>query len=165
MPTTDLTHLVKAIGMCRERMVYGLEKTPDDRLDWVPAGEARSPLGIAGAASRFLFFLTYLVETKSFPERPSDPPPPPASREAAVAALNEGFAGLERAVAALTDADMTQLVPSPWGEQVPLAEMSWWMPMVLGYLQGQFNYIQTAYGDGDPNMPPEWYARAQPAGE
>jgi hypothetical protein len=27
---------------------------------------------------------------------------------------------------------------------------------VTGYWQGQLNYIQTAYGDMDPNMPPGW---------
>jgi hypothetical protein len=27
---------------------------------------------------------------------------------------------------------------------------------VMGYLQGQLNYCQMAYGDEDPNIPPSW---------
>jgi len=27
---------------------------------------------------------------------------------------------------------------------------------VTAYWQGQLNYIQTIYGDVDPNMPPGW---------
>jgi hypothetical protein len=27
---------------------------------------------------------------------------------------------------------------------------------VIGYFQVQLNYLQLAYGDTDPNMPPNW---------
>jgi hypothetical protein len=156
MALPQLQHLSKLITMSRNRFLYGLEQTPDDRLGWCPGGGAQTPLGIAGKAAGLAHVLTHLIEHQAFPERPATPPPPPADRAAARAAVEASFTRLQDRIASLSETDLHTPIPSPWGAMIPLAEMLWWTASAIGYMQGQLNYAQTAYGDMNPNIPPEW---------
>jgi len=42
----ELQPLENWITMSRSRFVYGLDRVPDDRLNWSPGGEARTPLAL-----------------------------------------------------------------------------------------------------------------------
>lgn len=156
MALTQLQPLLKNAGMARERFLYGLDQTPDDRLAWSPGGEAKTPLAVAGRLTLFLQFFAHLLETGAMPERPASLPPAPESRSAAKAALEQAFSRLEGLIEGLREGDLTRPMPTPWRTSIPALEMLWSLPTVLGYWQGQLNYIQTAYGDTNPNIPPTW---------
>lgn len=156
MALQRLENTLKAIDMSGARYLYGLDRTPDDRLNWKPTEQARSPLELAGHAISFTRFLSHYIQHRTFPERPETPPPPPSTRDEAKAALAAGFAGVRDTVSRLTEKDLAGEIQAPWGKMVPVEVMVVWLPMVLGYLQGQLNYVQVAYGDMDPNMPPDW---------
>ena len=51
--------------MGRSRFLYGLERTPDDRLNWSPGGAARSPLQQADRAAQFLTFVSYWLKNRA----------------------------------------------------------------------------------------------------
>ncbi len=156
MSLTELQPLLKTINMNRSRFLYGLDCVPDDRQDWSPGGAAHTPLQVAGRAAGFLQFLSHIIRERTMPERPGDPAPAPTDRAAARAAVDAAFGRLQASIEALTEADLTQPVPTPMGETIPLREMLGWVNGLIGYQQGQLNYLQLAYGDTDPNMPPEW---------
>jgi DinB superfamily len=156
MAVNQLQPLLKSMGMARNRFVYGLDRTPDDRLGWSPGGEAKTPLAVAGRLAAFLGFFSHLLETGSMPERPSGPMPVPESRAAAKSAVEAAFRRLEAQIQGLSEGDLARPMPTPWGTSIPALEMLWFVNSITGYWQGQLNYIQTAYGDTDPNMPPDW---------
>jgi len=156
MPLPQLQPLLKVIAMNRSRLLYGLEKTPDDHLTWSPGGEARPALHLVGRAALFAGYLAHLIQHRAAPDMQGGPPPLPQTREEAKAALESAFDRLRSAIAGLSEADLELKVPVPWGESVPVGHMLWSVPGVLGYQQGQLNYVQTAYGDTDANIPPNW---------
>jgi hypothetical protein len=156
MAMESLQPLLKAMGMSERRFLYGLDRTPDDRLKWSQGGEAKTPLDVAGRVVGFLGFFSHLLESQTLPERPSSPPPSPGNREEAKAAVGAAYARLRALIERLTEADLDKAVPTPWGTTMPAREMLRAINGVTGYWQGQLNYIQTIYGDMDPNMPPGW---------
>jgi hypothetical protein len=154
MPTLDIAGLQRFISMSRRRITYGLDRTPDDRLDWRPAPDAPSPLEMALRISVFATNVSQYIRTGAFPERRE--PPVATNREEAKTLVDAACAALAEAVAGITDEALERPVMAPWGGQVPLREMMWFIPGGLMYYQGQLNYLQLAYGDTDPNMPPNW---------
>jgi hypothetical protein len=156
MAVTQVKALVKALTMGRDRFVYGLEKTPDDRLAWSPGSEARTPLQLAGTVAGFIGFMTHITREGTMPERTGEQPPAPETREAAQAAVAGSLNAAIAAVESLSEADLLKQVPVPWGGTIPCGEFIRFLPSVLNYFQGQLNYLQTIYGDKDPNMPPSW---------
>jgi hypothetical protein len=159
MAVTQLEPIVKYVAMAKERFVYGLDKVPDDRLNWSPGGAAKSPLGLADKVSGFLFFISQMIGTGAMPDRNAPQPAASATREEAKARVEQAFDKLHSVLSGLTESDLSRTFPAPWGEQVSVLEMAAHLPSVGGYFQGQLNYAQLAYGDEDPNMPPSWHAR------
>jgi DinB family protein len=156
MAVSQLQSLLKGMEMSERRFLYGLDRTPDDRLNWSPGGEAKTPLGVAGRLTGFLSFFSHLLETGAMPERPDSLPPPPENREAAKSAVAAAFRRLATLIEGMSEEDLARPLPTPWGTAVPAREMLGWINGVTSYWQGQLNYIQTIYGDVDPNMPPGW---------
>jgi hypothetical protein len=148
--------LMKHVEMARSRFLYGLDRTRDDRLKWNPGEAALTPLELAGKTARFVGFMTHYFEHRAMPERPASPPPAPQSREEAKAALDASFRRMLEVLDGLTEADLQQTVTTPWRQTVALGEVLWTIPGIIAYHQGQLNYLQLAYGDTDPNIPPEW---------
>jgi len=156
MPLAQLEPLIAGLGMARSRFVYGLERVPEERLNWSPGGTAKSALQLADKMAGFLGFFTHLIEHQTMPDRGGAMPPVSESLDAAKAAVESAFDRITAAVTALTEADLSKPVPTPWGVKYPLYGMLWWVLSITGYFQGQLNYFQTAYGDEDPNIPPSW---------
>ena len=129
---------------------------PDDRLTWSPGGAAGTPLALAGRLADFLGFFSHLVTERTVPERPSEPPPAPASRDEAKAKVAGAFDRLTKVIENVSQADLPQQIPVPWGGTMPLGELIHGSSGIVSYFQGQLNYLQLCYGDTDPNMPPEW---------
>jgi DinB family protein len=156
MAIASLQPLLKTVGQAQSRFLYGLEKTPDERLNWSPSETASTPLQIAGKLAGFLGVMAHMFQERTMPERPPTPPPPPGSREEAKAAITAASGRLQSAIERLSEPDLSQTVTMPWGTTVAIGELIWSVTGVIGYWQGQLNYLQTAYGDMDPNMPPDW---------
>ncbi|MBI3909415.1 MAG: DinB family protein [Armatimonadetes bacterium] len=155
MAIPQVRDLLKGLLMARSRFLYGLDRTPDDRLHWSPAVGAPTPLQVAGKLEGFLHFLAYLAQNRAMPEGMA-PPPAPGSREESKARLDAAFARLQSVIAELSTADLEQPLPVPWGGTPALSLVLCMLPGVTGYFQGQLNYIQITYGDKDANIPPNW---------
>jgi hypothetical protein len=155
MPLPQAHNVLKYLVMAQNRFLHGFDRVPDDRLSWSPGGEAPTPLQLAGKLTRFLTFITHVLADRQMPERTGAPPEPPATREEAKRVVDSGFATLRGAVTGLTERDLAAEVPVPWG-QATIEHVLWQIPAVVGYLQGQMNLVQLAYGDTDPNIPPDW---------
>src|SRR5881628_2546069 len=125
MPLSQLQPLLKTIAMGRSRFLYGLENTPDDRLNWSPGGEARTPLQLAGRLAFFAGHLAHLIEHRAAPDMQGGPPPPPQTREEAKKAVEGAFDRLRSVIAGLSEADLEQKVPVPYGEAAPVGHMIW----------------------------------------
>jgi hypothetical protein len=97
-----------------------------------------------------------MLKNHAMPERPSGPAPSPGSREEANASVESAFRELRAHIESMTASDLAQTLPTPWGTTTSAGEMLGWISGVTAYWQGQLNYIQTCYGDVDPNMPPGW---------
>jgi DinB superfamily len=155
MSVPQVQEVLKGLAFGERRFIYGLECVPDDRLNWSPGGAAKTPLQLAGKTADFLGFFSTLLETRKRPDFGGSWPPPPQTRAEANAKLEAAFARLRAVVTALSEVDLSQIVPAPWGEAT-IGQAIGWINGVLSYHQGQLNYVQMAYGDEDPNMPPEW---------
>ena len=157
MPTAEVAALINNVTMARDRIVFGLEKVPDERLAYKPSETSASPLEVAGKASGFAAFLGHMIATGQMPDRSGGPQPAPTTREAAAGALSGCFEQLISNLSSLTDEDLNRSITMPWGSVVTARDLLWGVPGVVGYWQGQLNYIQTTYGDLEPNIPPSWF--------
>jgi hypothetical protein len=159
MPIPETAPVLKALEMCRSRFVFGLDRTPDDRLNWSPGGAASTPLQLGAKLAGFLETIGYMLKHRQWPDRDATPPPAPTTREEAKRRVDSACGRLGSFIGELTTADLEGPVPAPWG-QATAGEMLGWVNGVILYHQGQLNYVQLCYGDLDPNMPPDWVARA-----
>ena len=155
MAIPEVTPAIQGLKMAESRFLYGLDRTADDRLDWSPGGAAKTPLQLAGKLEGFLGFLTYMLQNHAMPERRGELPPTPATREEAKQRVAAGFARINDVLQGLQPADLDQPVPAPWGES-SVRQLVGGLGGVVAYHQGQLNYCQLAYGDEDPNIPPNW---------
>ena len=146
----------RGLEMARTRFLYGLDKTPDDKLEWSPGGSAKNALQLAGKLAGFLTFFDHILQHQTWPERPATPPPAPSDRDAAKNAVHAAFSKVQATIAGLTEEGLAKQAAAPWGAQLTLAEWVTAVGGVVAYHQGQLNYLQLAYGDEDPNIPPEW---------
>lgn len=155
MNNPELEAAAVALERARTRFLFGLNKTPEDRLEWSAGGSATSPLQIAGKLLNFLRFLAPFFREQAMPPPPPDGTPP-ATREEAAAAIDQAFRELSEAIAGLSEDDLSAEPQVAW--MAPMSLRAWLMLSFqgLGYYQGQLNYIQLAGGDVDPNLPPEW---------
>jgi len=156
MATQDLAPLKKTLRMARSRFLYGLEKTPDDRLHWSPAEGVATPLALAGKVVTFLRFSQYLIQHGGPPEGARPDLPEYADRQEAQTAVGAAFDRALAFVDGLTDEDLGRTLTPPWRTPASGAEFVQFLPVLVGYFQGQLNLLQACYGDADPNIPPGW---------
>lgn len=147
---------LKTLAMGRNRFLYGLDVTPDDRLTWSPGGSAYTPLQLAGRLAGFLGFITHLVQAGEMPENRGEQPPAPVSREEVKERLGAAFERLAGVAQSLSAEELARPVPTPWGEPIPASAMLKGANQVVSYFQGQLNYAQLIYGDTNANIPPNW---------
>lgn len=153
----ELRLTAKMLRMTRSRYLHGLATVPDHRLTWSPSADAHTPLELARAAVDFLRFTAHFATYRTLPSRETIPPIP-ITRDEAVAALEAGFDALSAALETVTEADLEIEVQAPWsgGGTITLGFFLASTMYVDGYMQGQLNYLQTAYGDKNPNIPEGW---------
>jgi hypothetical protein len=156
VPHEQVKPVLKALAMGRNRFLFGLDATPDDRLSWSPGGSAYTPLQLAGRVAGFLDFLGEMLRTGVMPDRSGGPPPPPATREEAKDRVAGAFDRMQAMLQGFTEVDLARPVPTPWGEPTPAALLLSVPASVVSYFQGQLNYLQLIYGDTNANMPPNW---------
>ncbi|MFN3653330.1 MAG: DinB family protein [Armatimonadota bacterium] len=155
MPSADVQYLLKYLAMARSRFVHGLDCVPDERLNWSPGEGAKTPLQIADSCAGFFGFVGYALKNGAMPESREFPPASP-DRESAKQRLGDAFDALADVVRNLTDEDLQRTMPVPWRTEVPVESFLYWVSSVAGYWQGQLNYLQTTYGDREPNVPKGW---------
>jgi hypothetical protein len=155
MAIPQVQEVLKIISMGRNRFLYGLERVPDDRLNWSPGGAASTPLQLAGKTAVFLSFVSHVLQTRTPPNFDAPRPEPPNTREEANAVVNAAFTQLRKVVSEFTEGDLRQTAPAPWGD-TPIGALLLWISGLILYHQGQLNYLQLTYGDEDPNIPPNW---------
>jgi hypothetical protein len=160
MAASQVEDLVNAVGMAGERFLYGLGKTPDDRLAWAPVEGAKTPLQVAARMSGHVRFITHAIRERSLPpDRSVFYTTPPTNRQEAESAVQGALQGLVETLSALTEADLETPMQAPWGETMPVRRYLPFSLNSISYFQGQLNYVQIAYGDTDPNIPPHWRER------
>ncbi len=155
MPIPQAQLILKDLVLAQHRFLYGLDRTPDERLDWSPGEARKSPLQVAGTLAQFLNFIAHTLASQEMPSWDVDSLPSPVTRDAAKEAVATACAALRRAVEGLEPADLTRKPPPPWSEET-LEEVLWQINGTILYHQGQLNYLQLCYGDRDPNIPPNW---------
>jgi hypothetical protein len=155
MADPQITSFLKGLAMARNRFLYGLDKVPDDRLNWTPGGSAKSALQLAGRLTGFMSMFAGAIKTGEFARPTGEAPPAPETRDAAKAAVEGAFARVREGVSGLSGADLERDLTAPWGP-MKLRDLLGGVQSVGGYAQGQLNYLQLCYGDEDPNMPPNW---------
>ncbi|MGV3724558.1 MAG: hypothetical protein ACO1SX_26990 [Actinomycetota bacterium] len=156
MPSIDLADVAKSVEMARERLIYGLEQTPDEQLNQSVTETAKSPLRIAAFAVRFVGFMGPMLAAGTLPDRNAEWPEP-KTREEAIQMVDTAFRSLEATIVGLTEEDLQRPMMVPWRAVVPTSTMVVFGVGALGYIQGQLNYAQTVYGDMEPNIPPQWF--------
>jgi len=155
MSLPQLRPILKQLAMGRSRYLFGLDRVPDDRLNYSPGGDARSPLALADYHANFFRMVNYLITRRAFPtERPEIVPS--ASREEAKAKVDAAYGALIATVKELSEDDLRKTLPAPWGGELTVEEFLTAGVFVAGYTQGQLNYVQMCYGDTDANIPPGW---------
>lgn len=155
MPIPQADLILKGLVTGQRRFLYGLDKTPEERLNWSPGEAEKSPLQVAGSLAQFLSFIADTLAHRDLSRWEGGFPPPPETRDAAKEAIDSGCAAVRQAVEGLEPADLTGKPPAPWGEDT-LEEVLGVIHGTIMYHQGQLNYIQLCYGDQDPNIPPDW---------
>src|SRR5947208_3063945 len=68
-----LNDLVANLEMARDRFVHGLDKVPDDRLEWTPGGASRNALALAGREAGFVGSVAQALRARAMPARPRSP--------------------------------------------------------------------------------------------
>src|SRR5438477_10980016 len=113
MPIPQAHLVLKGLITGQRRFLYGLDKTPDDRLEWSPGEADKSPLQVTGSLSQFLTFIAHMLAHREMPSRAGSSPPP-ATRDAAREAIETAGAAVRRAVDELETGDLDRIFPVPW---------------------------------------------------
>ena len=151
----QLKGIDSALGFAHRRFTHGFAQVPEERLNWSPGGSAHTPLAIAGRVVRFIGFIGAALGARAMPTPPAGGfAAGPDTRAAALEAIDGAFERLHAALGSLTEADLALTLRAPWGQDMTLAEWAAFVNQVIGYLQGQMNLVQLAYGDEEPHIPP-----------
>src|SRR5262249_24741779 len=96
-----------------------------------------------------------IIVTKGLPSREGGQGALPTSRAAVNGALTNAFDALDAAIDGTKAEDLSHPIPTTQvpGGTLPLAVWIGMAVTMCSYFQGQLNYVQTAYGDLDPNIP------------
>ena len=157
MTPAPVEDLIGALRRAGERFLYGLDQVPDERLGWSPVEGAKTPLQVAARLAGHLRFVTYLLRERSLPpDRSVFYGAVPTTREAAREEVGAALQGMAEVLGGLTEADLHASMQAPWGETLPIRRYLPFSISSIPYFQGQLNYVQIAYGDADPNIPPHW---------
>jgi len=136
--------------MVTKELLVALQYTPDDKLDWVPMGVAKTPRAIFVECAGGNRWLAAELRGESnaaavFEGIKADDYP---TREALAEFVESSQAELLAAIDALSEDQLDEKRQVFWGEET-LRDLVWMGMMHTGYHVGQLNYIQTLWGDAE----------------
>jgi len=133
-----------------EEFLSAIARVPDDKLEWSPNGDARTPLDILQECGRVNERWAEMLETGQWitwkQDHIQDLIARTSTRESAVAYFSAATERFVAAVRDLPDARLDEPFTAPWRT----ASTAEWLMHALwhiSYHEGQINYIQTLYGD------------------
>ena len=150
MPIPEAMAATEKTKEAHRHLLTGLRYIPDDKLDWVPMGPAKSPRRIALECAAAYKLFAQMVRGEPLDWGQPDPSAYP-TRESVVAALDAGLADFEAALQALSAEQLAEKRRVPWGEMA-VGEIIWLAFWHNVYHDGQLNYIQTLLGDTEMHM-------------
>lgn len=129
-------------------LLVALQYTPDDRLDWVPMGSAKTPRAIiveCAAGYKWLAAVLrgeeYAAEVWGNAQKGEYP-----TREVLGEYVRASEAELLSAIESLTAEQLCERRRVFWGEET-VGDLLWTGAWHTNYHVGQLNYIQTLWGD------------------
>src|SRR5687767_5074645 len=106
MPDQHFQGLITLVERHRSRFLYGLGKTPDDRLNWTSGEAGTTPLQIAAKVVEGFGFVTHQLKTGEFPDPKDFQPEPFTTREAAYESLARAYDGFLDFLRGLKEEDL-----------------------------------------------------------
>ena len=133
--------------------VADLKHIPAHKLTVSPGGVARSPLNFTAECIGFNNMIADLLTGGS----PTMPSPDAMERfYASIDTFEKGRDGMEASAAkikaaleAIDSAKLDEVITAPWGAPMPLGVLTRIAASHMTYHDGQLNYIQALYGDGE----------------
>jgi uncharacterized damage-inducible protein DinB len=126
---------------------------PADKQVTTPMGVARPASEFTAECASFNRFVAKMVRGQEVPQLTDE------QRKAyyasfdtgdkAIAEFNASVEDLSAALTAASDEDLSKEITMPWGDQSPLWAAVHMAASHMMYHQGQINYIQALYGDGE----------------
>ncbi|MGC4047161.1 MAG: DinB family protein [Armatimonas sp.] len=155
-----MTRTTADLDRLSARLLHLMSFVPEEKLTWAPSSTARSPLTIAAHCALVNRFFASII-TDTMPETMPTPQEffdglregagKIASREEAVALLEETTVELTSAVSGVHAGTIEALRRSPFGP-IPV---QFWIEQGPGHLAGhigQVEYLQTIWGDLDDHF-------------
>ncbi|WP_158409140.1 DinB family protein [Fimbriimonas ginsengisoli] len=152
--STDLRQVISAmISEACETYNSDLSHVPEDKLHAIPMGAARTPASFTAECIGFNRFVARALRNEPVYM------PGTEEREAFVRSfdsltkLQEGLTDscgvVIEALAALEPEELAAEVRAPWGQPLPAYRLAYYAASHMNYHDGQINYIQSLYGDGE----------------
>lgn len=144
----DLKSAVKSeMQQLEQSLVNGLSFVPADKRSWKPAPTANSAQEIFGHAVGALSSVQALIKGKPA-ERPSAEQQAQYLKqfeklEQAKAVARDNFQSFVKTVDALSEKDLQQEVPAPFGGKIPCSQLIVLATRHTAYHLGQLGYLQT----------------------
>jgi len=138
-----------------EQLVRDLQHIPDDRLDWVPMGKAKTPRQIVvECAGAYRWLAAKLGNAPDADEQwGAVCGMSPGTREATVELLGGCWDELVAAFDGVEEAMLEEKRQVFWGEAT-VETLLFFCEWHTTYHSGQLNYIQTLLGDTEMHMEP-----------
>lgn len=138
---------IEQIRDAQHHLLVALKYTPDDKLDWVPMGKAKTPWEIAVECAMVYRGVVSLIEGGSIdaPARELNPDDH-ATREGLLKLLDESLCELVSAAEGLTEEQLGETRQAPWGQDTVGGLLGKAQFHTIWHL-GQLNYVQSLWGD------------------
>jgi len=152
MATEQARSAIEKTNESTRHLLLGLKYIPDDKLDWVPMGKAKTPLAIIAECAAVYQWLAAELSGQQDPdiyERVVSRQY--AGRDQVEALLREAQTELEAAMETLTEEELPEVRDVFWGPTT-VADLLWAGKTHSDYHSGQLNYIQTLVGDAEMHM-------------
>jgi hypothetical protein len=147
---TFLANFVEKIGAS---YANDLKHIPADKQLLSPMGVARSATIFTAECAGFNRWITKIIagEEVTMPDEEGRKAYYASfdSGEKALEELNSSVAELCEAIRGCSEDDLGRTVTMPWGDPMVMAEAIHMAGVHMAYHEGQLNYIQALYGDGE----------------
>lgn len=136
-----------------EQYIRDMSFIPDDKLGVVPMGCARPVLEFTAEVIGFNMFVAKAMKGEPIPNMSDEDKAAffasVSSRAIAERMLTEGVSEIITAFEKLTEAELMEEVTLYWGQTETRLIVANMAAAHMGYHDGQLNYIQALFGDGE----------------